>query len=368
MRILSATESISPAIARARLLLFKPYRIGRTWKLAATGYLGGTVAFFIPFPLVYLFFLPFARRLGATPAVIAAIVAGIFVLLAIYLVIFYLCSRVQFAFFDIVLNRGEFVAPAWRKYGSQSLKWALVKIAVGTVFFALLAIPFAPIVSGIITTFSNIHLQQGQNPPPAFAEAILSVYAAVFILYFAIGIFALISSLLSDFIVPSLALENTTLSIAFRRLGQLLRNEPGAVFLYAVMKIVIYLVGGMAVGIFFYIFLFAVALVAFILGVLAYFLLQLMHVSHTVMSELAIFSGAVLYVVTAFYGIILANGMLQTIIQSYAQYFLGGRYPLLGDIIDRTTPPPEPNPPQSSYLAYAGAPSTPPPPSANNPS
>jgi hypothetical protein len=44
-------------------------------------------------------------------------------------------------------------------------------------------------------------------------------------------------------------------------------------------------------------------------------------------------------------------GSLLTFFQAYALYFLGGRYPLLGDLLDRSTPPP----------AYAYAASFPPP-------
>jgi hypothetical protein len=39
--------------------------------------------------------------------------------------------------------------------------------------------------------------------------------------------------------------------------------------------------------------------------------------------------------------------------QAYALYFLGGRYPLLGDLLDRSTPPP-------AYAYPAGFPPTPP--------
>jgi hypothetical protein len=124
-------------------------------------------------------------------------------------------------FFDIVLNRGEFVAPAWRKYGSQSSKWTLFKIAFGTCFFILLAIPLTPVIKQFIAVFSNIHFVHGQDPPPAFMAAIFTVYGTIFFLYIIIGLFALLNSLLSDFVVPSLALENTSLSEAFNRAGRL---------------------------------------------------------------------------------------------------------------------------------------------------
>jgi len=358
MRIFSATESISPAIARTKLMLFKPFRFGRSWKLAATGYLGGVTTYFLPFPVIYLCFIPFARSQGAPSYVIPLIIVGVATLMLFYLAIFYLCSRLRFAFFDIVLNRGVFVAPAWRKYSSQSRKWALFKIALGTAYFALLAIPFVPLIKGLIATFSSIHFVRDQQPPPAFTQAIFSVYAALLFFYLAIGIFALLSSQMSDFVVPSLALEDTTLAEALSRAGRLLRNEPGAVCLYALIKIAIFLVGGIVVAILFYIFLLAVVLVGFLIGFLGYFLLHLLHVPQAVMTALAIIFGAFLYLFTIFYGTFLASGALYTITESYALYFLGGRYPLLGDILDRTTPPSDPIPPApvSGYVPIAPIP------------
>jgi len=76
------------------------------------------------------------------------------------------------------------------------------------------------------------------------------------------------------------------------------------------------------------------------------------------MTALAIIFGAFLYLFTIFYGTFLASGALYTITESYALYFLGGRYPLLGDILDRTTPPSDPIPPApvSGYVPIAPIP------------
>jgi len=365
MRILSATEAISPAIARTKLMLFKPFRPGRTWKLAATSYLGGSSTIFFPFPLVYLCFIPVFRHEASASSFITGLIAVVAVMLLVYFVVFYLCTRLRFACFDIVLNCDEFVAPAWNKYGSQAFKWSIFKLVLGTLFFGLLAIPLVPLAINFFSTLGNFHPSPGEQPPPAFFAAIASFYAMFFILYFAIGIFALFSSLLSDFVVPSLALENTTIMEALRRAGRLVRYEPGAVFLYALMKIVIFLAGGMAAGILFYICLFVVGAVAFLLGLLAYHLLNLVHVPQGVMIALAVIAGIALYLFLFFYGMLIANGSVYTVLEADALYFLGGRYPMLGEILDRTEPPPQPTKPTANYLAYASGPSTPP--SANEP-
>ena len=113
MTPLSATECITPAIARTKLILFTPFRKGRTWKLSATAYLAIAGQMFAPFPLFNLIYLPAVKRTGTWA--VYALIAAVLVFSVIYVVCFYLCSRIKFAYFDIVINRGEFVAPAWRK-------------------------------------------------------------------------------------------------------------------------------------------------------------------------------------------------------------------------------------------------------------
>src|ERR1700761_5991166 len=122
MRILSATEAISPAIARTKLILFRPFRFGRSWKFAATAYVSTMGSFFFPFPLIALFFIPAFVHSGPW-WLIWAITGGIVSALALTVFLFILCSRLQFPFMDIVMNRSIFVAPLWRQYGPQAHRW-----------------------------------------------------------------------------------------------------------------------------------------------------------------------------------------------------------------------------------------------------
>lgn len=45
------------------------------------------------------------------------------------------------------------------------------------------------------------------------------------------------------------------------------------------------------------------------------------------------------YVVCLGYTLMLTIGPVFTLLTAYSLYFLGGRYPLLGDLLDRSTPP-----------------------------
>jgi len=352
MQILSALDAISPAFSRTKLILFSPFRKGRSWKLAVTAYLSVVGTMFIPYFLIGLFFIPMARDAGGSTAV--AILVGVSLgATLIYLVLFYLCSRLGFAFFDIALNRGEFVAPAWRKYGSQSFKWTAFKVVLGTVTMGIIALPLAAWTRHMIMAFSALQLKPGQQPPPELIAAIFASYAAFFLIYLGFGILFLINSLLGNFIVPSLALENTTLTEAFQRLGKLIRNEPGQFTLYAVMKVVLAVTGYVAQMLVFYIVLFIVIIVFALIGLAAGSLLHVLGVSMPVLEIIGAALAVPIYIFLVFYLMFLAIGTVVTFMESYSLYFLGGRYPMLGDLLDRSTPPrpvyPYPPPPPSYY-------------------
>jgi hypothetical protein len=293
------------------------------------------------------------HRTGGT-TLAAALVIGLLLLTAIGVWLFHLCTRLSFAFFDIVLYRGEFVAPAWRKYGPQLLKWTAFKIVLGTVITAVFAVPIATYFVSMFSMLSSI--KPNQAPPPEF---IATIFAAYFFFYFGLGIFYFVSSLLGDFILPSLALENTTLTQAFRRFFELIRREPGQVALYALLKFVLGIGIYMGAFIVFEIIVILITLIlALFFGAIG-FLLHLIGVPTAVLIGLAVFIGILWYLFIGFYGTILVLGGVLTFFEAYNLYFLGGRYPLLGDLLEPPPPPPEyaappPEPPGlPGYIAPA---------------
>lgn len=351
---LSAADCISPAASRTRLVLFAPFMKGRTWKLSATAYLATAGNFFLPFPLVYLFFLPAVERAGR-PAAIALIAACIlFTVLILFL--FVLFSRLQFPFFDVVLHREQFIAPLWRKYRGVYGAWTWTKIVAGLVAIAALALPIAAYgqhLFGLVQSMSS--LKPGDMPPPQFFFLFygggLVVYAVFVLLYF-------LGSLGYDFLVPSLALESVSLAEAFRRFGRLVRAEPGQFVLYCVLKIMLGFVGYMGLGIAFEIVLLFVLVAVGAIALLFGFLLHVLGVATGVLIGLAIALGVVLYLALFGYAMIIGMGVLLTFFEAYSLYFLAGRYPLLGDLLARSTPPP---PPPSVPQPWTPAYYTPPP-------
>ena len=351
MQILSAFDSVAPALARTRLILFSPFRLGRTWKLAATAYLATIGNVFLPLGLVALFFIPMARQAGGSTAVTILISFAIGTTL-FGLAFIYVFSRLGFAFFDIVLNHGEFVAPAWRKYGQQSFKWTLFKVILGTLVTTAFALPAVTCVRHMIDLFSTLHLEPGEQPTPEFLSAIFAGYAAFFLIYLGFAFFYFVSSLFSDFIVPSLALEDTSLGQAFQRLGRLIKKEPGQFTLYAALKLGMALVGYFTASIAYYIVLLVVALVVGCVALLIGLLLHLAGVPSSVLMALGVVLGMICSMALFFYAVILGTGTVLTFLESYLLYFLGGRYLMLGDLLERSTPPAPLYTPPVGYPAY----------------
>ena len=349
MRPLSATECITPAIDRTKLMLFSPFRKGRAWKLCATSYVCRLGSMYLPFPLLYLAMIPAFRETGSS--LLAVIAVAVVIGLAVFTWVFHLCSRLQFAYFDMVATRGEFVAPAWRKYRARTLPWTTFKIIAGTVVTAVLAVPMTAFIRHLIPAFAQMKQQQPGHVDPQFARTIAEIYGGYGLLMLALLGGMLVFGLLGDFIVPSLALENTGVREAFRRMGMLIRQEPGEFALYVLLKTVLGVVGYFGAVIAWEI---VAALGTLIVGAVAALIGFVLHLAG-VPTALLVAAGVTLailwYVFIIFYSMMFVIGPVMTWMDAYAIYFLGGRYPVLGDMLDRSTPPP-PVPVLDPYTAY----------------
>lgn len=337
MRPLSATECIIPAIDRTRHLLFSPFRMGRSWKLCATSYVCRFGSMYLPFPLLYLALIPAFRGTGGSFIVImaASVIAG----LAVYTWLFHLCSRLQFAYFDMVANRGEFVAPAWRKYRNQALSWTGFKIVLGTMCTAILAVPMTAFVRHLVPVFAQMKEQHGGHMDPQFTRAIVEVYGGYGLLMLALLAGMVVFGLLSDFVLPSLALEDTGIREGFRRMGVLIRQEPGEFALYVLLKTVLGVAGYIGALLAWEI---AFVLISLIVGGILLLVGVGLHAAGMPSLLLSVAGVLLLCVwyVFALYTLAFIIGPVMTWMDAYSIYFVGGRYPMLGDLLDRSTPPP----------------------------
>jgi hypothetical protein len=197
------------------------------------------------------------------------------------------------------------------------------------------------------------------GPLLAFVGAILLMAICVAVLY----------SLLHDFGLPSMALESTTMGETARRVWNMLLAEPGQILLYLVMRFVLGFAGSIASNIILF-FAIMIACIPFgLVGVIDYFALHNtgtfgVVVMWIVFALLALLFLALIIIAAIILTGYVLTGYVLTFIQAYSLYFLGGRYPLLGQYLAPFWPKTHlPMPPPPAYEP----PPTPPTPSAFEP-
>jgi hypothetical protein len=333
MRPLSATESINPAINRTKAILFQPFQWGRSWKLAATAYLTVMGAIFFPTPLFFV--------LGLFPAhthrpISLELFTGIFEVFfsVVMLVFFYIGARLEFVLFDIVLLKEKFVAPSWRRHAPHTWRWIGCKLILSLFLGVICALPLYFALRGL---FQNmVLLTPGQPPSPDFIRTIFLFYA---IIGTPIAFAVLCSSLLTNFVLPSIALENTTVREGLDRFYALCTAEPGAMAAFFVFKILLAIAGGIAMEAVILLIEVLVAIPFVLIAVLGSLLLRSVGEAGQLLTVTGGIVLLVLFAACLTYSMILIMGCLHVFFQAYALYFLGGRYPTLGDLLE----PPVPN-------------------------
>ncbi|MBW8749448.1 MAG: hypothetical protein JF584_18205 [Acidobacteria bacterium] len=355
MKQLTPSEAIGPAFNRTREILFQPFRFGRSWKLAASTYVAIMGTAYIPFCTLglvcFMLWRPHAYgaiRVGA--ALLATV--GALACDGILFWVFTLASRLQLVAFDIAVERVQFVAPAWRKYYPVRWHWIKLKLAITTPLAFVAWLPFVFFIRWAVRSATT--LNAGQQNPFQFVASFLLGYVGFFA---GVSLVIVAGGLLADFVLPSLALENITPGEALRRFQMHFRQESGSICGYAALKVVLAIAGFIAhyavssiVMLFFY---FLVIIPAIIGG------LALPHMAAT--GHVLGIAGLVVFAVffLAIYGYVqlFTIGTVTLFLRCYAAYYLGGRYPLLGDLLE---------PPGQSWWNLQPAP-LPPSPAPENP-
>ena len=313
-------------------MLFSPFRLGRCLKLAASAYLGRAGTIFVPFQLIYLALLPRVADSARTGPMLL-LIGGVVVFTAIFAVIFYLSSRMQFAVFGLILERSDRVAPAWRRYGWQSRSWTTFKIALGSALTLAMAVPLVGYGRRVVALMTTI--KPGEPPPPAFMLALFGGYALLLLVF---GSFFFLSAVVNDLVLPPLALDGATLRQALGAARNLVRREPGEIALFAILKIGLMIVG--TLGVVVAVELAALVVFAVIGGIAALigYLLHTAGVPLPLLIALGVALAVVLYFACLLLPLLLAAGAVSFFVDAHAAYFLGGRFPSVGEVLERTEP------------------------------
>jgi hypothetical protein len=337
MRPLSASECITPAIERTKSLLFRPFQWRAFLKLAA-------VAFFAE--IGSGFSLGNSSRQGHLPgvspaaqALIAIILLGIFlVAFVIGLVMLYIGSRLQLVTFHFVATRQTTIGPIWRRYSHLTWRWLGLKLLFFLVFVLALVVVLGPVIFSMFR-----HMPSDGTPlTAAFFSHIVLFVGIAFLAVLVIGAAYL---LLRDLALPFLALEDLPIPATLSRLRSLIAIEPGEVAIYILFRFLLGLVAAIAAEI---LILLALIVSLIPLALIGGVLWLAFHKAGLVGTAALIASAIVGALVLLVWMACVIIGVVGTVFifgQAFALYFLGGRYPLLGNILEPPLPPlPEPPP------------------------
>ncbi len=342
MRAISAADSVSFAVQRTRDFLFRPFRWGTFLKLGLVALITEGIGSNSHFnhntgsshgAHVY----PQGPEINSLhdikPEWIAVIVAASLLVLLISIVIFYLITRLRFAFFHCLVQKTTRIAPGWRLYQSQATRFFWLNVVIGILSFLLIVLIALPFVAGFWRVFHSI--PPGGQPNWGILIALVLPMIPI-ILLLALAAFVA-DILLRDFMLPHFALDNASSAEAFARAWASIIAEKRQFFVYALFRIVLPIIA--AIGVFL-VLLIPGLILAGTIAVIEYSLHSAFSGStgaaFVVGIIFQVFFGVVAFAFALLAGICL-GGPLSTGIREYALVFYGGRYPALGNLLD---PPP----------------------------
>jgi hypothetical protein len=341
MRAISAVDAVSAAIQRTKEFLFRPFRWGTFLKLGLvaiiTEGLGSNLrssSHHHPSsgqgPMVRS---PF----NLPPEWIAAIVAAVLVTIVLSIVIFYLVTRLRFAFFHCLIHNTKEIRPGWWLYGAQAMRFFWLNVVVGFCFLLLLVLIALPFAAGFVRLFHETQ-RDGPFPFGLLLSLVLPLIPIIILLALAGVVTDLI---LRDWMLPHFALEDATAGEAWASVWYRILAEKKEFFVYTLLRVVLPTIA--MVGVFMLLIIPGLAVAG-----------SLAAIEYGVHSAFADATGGaaaagiaiqVFFGLVAFFFAVLASiclgGPLSTGTREYALIFYGGRYQALGDILY----PPAPLPP-----------------------
>jgi hypothetical protein len=337
MRAISAADAITPAVERTKAFLFRPFSWGTFLKLGlvaliteglgsnfrsgsgsshrggGTGSGRGTIHSLSDIP----------------PQWIVAGVAMVLLMIVIAAVVFYLITRLRFAFFHCLVHNTKQIRPGWELYKEQASRFFWLNVSIGFCFLLLVGLISIPFVAGFWRLFHE--MQPGGQPNIGMLIGLILPLVPIILLLVILGI--ALDVILRDFMLPHYALEDASAGEAWSSVWARVTAEKGQFFAYALLRLILPTVAGIAIFIILLIpgLVLAGAVAGVELGI---------HSAFATSTGSASVAGIMLQVfvgIVAFGFFLLASiclgGPLSTGTREYAILFYGGRYQVLGDLL-----------------------------------
>jgi hypothetical protein len=351
MQPISAVDAVSLAIERTKQFLFRPFKWSTFLKLGLVAIItegvgrnshspethGGNAAGNGPgahSPFHMPFHGPFGGPNGGwplnlSPESIVVIAAAVLLAFMIAIFVFYLITRLRFAYFNCLIHNTKEIGPGWRLYSDRASRFFWLNIVVGICFMLLLVLVALPFAAGFWRVFHES--QQGGHFDVWKLLSLVLPLIPVLILLIMGGL--LTDLILRDLIMPHIALDNATAGEAWRQVRARIKAEQRQFLVYGILRIILPVIASF--GLFIVMLLPGLMLAGSLAGIewgVHSVFSGATGASWLVGVALEVFFGVIAFGFALLAGVCL-GGPLSTGIREYALIFYGGRYKALGDIL-----------------------------------
>src|ERR1035438_6950835 len=228
MRAISAADAVSLAIQRTREFLFRPFTWGTYLKLGLVAIiteglgsnLNSSSHHNAPSGHGPMIHSPFDIPPGWVAAIAAVVLLGI----VVSIFVFYLITRLRFAYFHCLIHNTKEIRPGWWIYRTQAMRFFWLNLAVGFCFLlvvVLIAIPFA-------TGFWRL-FQETRNGGHLDFGLLLSLVLPLIPIILLLALAAVLTNLvLRDCMLPHIALDDASAGEAWSEAWARIMAEKGS--------------------------------------------------------------------------------------------------------------------------------------------
>ena len=253
MHAMSAADAISPAVLRTKDFLFRPFRWGTFLKLGLVALItegqgsnfrsstpsshggGGSVLAGQGAMIHSLSDIP--------PLWIAEGVAAILLAFVIAAAIFYLITRLRFAFFHCLVHNTKLIRPGWELYKEQSSRFFWLNIAVAVCFLLLVGLIAIPFAAGFWRVFHD--MQPSGHPNIGLVIGLVLPLLPIIFLLMVTAI--ALDIIMRDWMLPHIALENASAGEAWNSVWARIKAEKGQFFAYALLRLILPIIASIAI-------------------------------------------------------------------------------------------------------------------------
>jgi len=269
------------------------------------------------------------------------IVVAVFALLLaaiLSLLVFYLITRLRFAFFHCLVNNTTEIRPGWWLYREQAMRFFWLNVAVGFCFLTAVVAIAIPFVKGFVRLFQESQ-QGGQFDVGLLLSLILPLIPIIALLALSGVVTDLI---LRDCMLPHIALDDASAGEAWSAVWANIMAEKKQFFVYALLRVVLPFIASIAL----FIILAIPGLILIGAGAALEYGLHSAFADATGAAAVVGILIQVFFGVVAFGFVLLASiclgGPVSTAVREYALLFYGGRYPALGNLLSPPHPASQP--------------------------